>query len=66
MRNVLRFLEEHNRVKVTVQFRGREIAYAEAGRKLLDRVVAEAAEVGVLDGTPKMEGRFLSVFIAPK
>lgn len=66
MRNALRFLEEHNRVKVTVQFRGREIAHTEAGRKLLDRVVAEAAEVGVVDGTPKMEGRFLSVFIAPK
>jgi translation initiation factor IF-3 len=66
MRNVLRFLEEHCRVKVTVQFRGREIAYTDAGRKLLDRVVAEAAEVGVVDGTPKMEGRFLSIFIAPK
>ena len=66
MRNVLRFLEEHNRVKVTVQFRGREIAYAEAGRRLLERVAEEAGELGVVDGTPKMEGRFLSIFLAPK
>jgi len=66
MRSILRFLDDHNRVKVTVQFRGREIAYADAGRKLLDRVAVEVAEVGILDGTPKMEGRFLSMFIAPK
>lgn len=66
LRNIIKFLEEHNRVKVTVQFRGREIAYAEAGRKLLERVAEEAAEVGVVDGTPKMEGRFLSMFLAPK
>ena len=66
MRNVLRFLEEHNRVKVTVQFRGREIAYAEAGRRLLERVTVEVGDLAVVEGTPKMEGRFLSIFLAPK
>jgi translation initiation factor IF-3 len=66
LRNVLKFLEEHDRVKVTVQFRGREIAYAESGRRLLERVIAEVGEKGTVEGSPKMEGRFLSVFIAPK
>ncbi len=66
MRNVIRFLEERNRVKITVQFRGREIAYAEAGRKLLERVTAEVGELAVVEGTPKMEGRFLSMILAPK
>lgn len=66
MRSVKRFLEEHNRVKVTVQFRGREIAYSEAGRRLLERVMVELGEVATVDGTPKMEGRFLSMILAPK
>jgi translation initiation factor IF-3 len=66
MRSVKRFLEEHNRVKITVQFRGREIAYAEYGRKLLARVEIEMAEVATVDGTPKMEGRFLSMILAPR
>lgn len=66
MRNVIRFLEERNRVKITVQFRGREIAYAEAGRKLLERVTAEVGDLAVVEGTPKMEGRFLSMILAPK
>ncbi len=66
LRNVIRFLEERNRVKITVQFRGREIAYSEAGRKLLERVSAEVGELAVVEGTPKMEGRFLSMILAPK
>ena len=63
---MIRFLEERNRVKITVQFRGREIAYSEAGRKLLERVSAEVGELAVVEGTPKMEGRFLSMILAPK
>jgi translation initiation factor IF-3 len=66
LRNIIKFLEEHDRVKVTVQFRGREIAYADAGRRLLERVIQEVGELGTVEGSPKMEGRFLSVFIAPK
>ena len=66
LRNIIKFLEDHDRVKVTVQFRGREIAYAETGRKLLERVAEESAAVGAVDGAPKMEGRFLSMFLAPK
>ncbi|MBI5523247.1 MAG: translation initiation factor IF-3 [Desulfarculus sp.] len=66
LRNIIKFLEEHDRVKVTVQFRGREIAYADAGRRLLERVIEEVGDLGTVEGSPKMEGRFLSVFIAPK
>jgi translation initiation factor IF-3 len=66
MKKVLSFLEDKDRVKVTVQFRGREIAYAESGRELLRRVAEEAQEVGQVEGTPKLEGRFMIMILAPK
>ena len=66
LKNIIRFLQEHNRVKVTVQFRGREIAYAEAGKKLLERVVTEVDEYGSVEGAPKLEGRFMLMVLAPK
>ncbi|MDR1396764.1 MAG: translation initiation factor IF-3 [Desulfarculales bacterium] len=66
MKNIIRFLQEHNRVKVTVQFRGREISYADSGRKLLERVANEVAELGVVEGAPKLEGRFMLMVLAPK
>lgn len=66
MKKVLQFLEGGNRVKVTVQFRGREIAYVDSGRELLQRVVVDVGELGQVDGTPKMAGRFLSMIVAPK
>jgi translation initiation factor IF-3 len=66
MKNIVRFLQERNRVKVTVQFRGREIAYADSGRKLLERVADEVAELGAVEGAPKLEGRFMLMVLAPK
>ena len=66
MRKILDFLGERNRVKVTVRFRGREIAFAEFGRDLLRRVAEEAAEAGTVEGTPKMEGRQMTMILAPK
>jgi translation initiation factor IF-3 len=66
MKKVLTFLENKDRVKVTVQFRGREIAYAESGRELLRRVAEEAQEVGQVEGTPKLEGRFMIMILAPR
>lgn len=66
MRKILDFLRDHNRVKVTVQFRGREITYTDSGRQLLARVAQEAAEVGQVEGTPKLEGRFMTMILAPK
>lgn len=66
MKKVLTFLADKDRVKVTVQFRGREIAYAESGRALLRRVAEEAQEIGQVEGTPKLEGRFMIMILAPK
>ncbi len=66
LKNIVKFLQERNRVKVTVQFRGREIAYADAGRKLLERVASEVGELGTVEGAPKLEGRFMLMVLAPK
>jgi len=66
MKKVLTFLEGKDRVKVTVQFRGREIAYSESGRELLRRVAEEVQEIGQVEGTPKLEGRFMIMILAPK
>jgi translation initiation factor IF-3 len=49
-----------------VQFRGREIAYKDAGRQLLDRVAQEAEELAVVVAMPKMEGRFMTMVLAPR
>ncbi|ADK84199.1 translation initiation factor IF-3 [Desulfarculus baarsii DSM 2075] len=66
MRNVQRFLEERNRVKVTVQFRGREIAYAEAGERLLARVAETVQEMASVDAPPSRMGRLMHMILAPK
>ena len=61
-----KFLTGGDKVKVSVRFRGREMAHPEMGKTLLDRFIAACAEVGSVDKPPKMEGRSLAVFIAPK
>ena len=57
MRNARRFLEEGNKVKVTMRFRGREMAHQDIGRDLLERMKKELSDVGKVDLEPKMEGR---------
>lgn len=66
MNKVKKFLEERNRVKITVQFRGREIAYKEYGARLLERVVEELGDSVSVAASPKQEGRFLHMVLAPK
>lgn len=61
-----RFLESGNKVKVSVRFRGREMAHSEMGRGLLERFAAACAEVGNQEKPPKMEGRSLAMFLASK
>ena len=61
-----RFLEEGNKVKVTVVFRGREMAHTELGQALLQRVVTDIADTGNVEQMPKQEGRALIMIIAPK
>ncbi len=64
-RNVARFLEEGNKVKVTMMFRGREIAYAELGLKTLTRLAEEIKDTGVIEREPKEEGRNVIMILAP-
>ncbi len=64
-KNATRFLKEGNRVKAVVQFRGREIAHVDLGQKLLQRFSADLKDVGITEGTPRLEGRNAHVIISP-
>jgi translation initiation factor IF-3 len=63
--HAIRFLKEGNKVKAVVQFRGREIAHVDLGKKLLMRLVEDLAGIGQLEGQPRLEGRFAHVLISP-
>ncbi len=63
--HAIRFLKEGNRVKAVVQFRGREIAHTDLGKKLLLRFAQDLAGVGTIEGQPKLEGRNAHVLISP-
>ncbi|EYD72365.1 translation initiation factor IF-3 [Limimaricola hongkongensis] len=65
MRNVLKFLEAGDKVKVTLRFRGREMAHQELGRELLQRVASDVSEIGKVENMPKMEGRQMVMMIGP-
>jgi len=65
MRNVIRFLEDGDKVKVTLRFRGREMAHQELGRDLLERVAADVASLGKIENMPRMEGRQMVMMIGP-
>jgi len=64
-RNAIRFLAEGNRVKAIVQFRGREIAHADLGKKLLTRFAADLTAHGSVEGMPRLEGRNAHILISP-
>ena len=66
MRNVHRFLDEGNKVKLTLRFRGREMAHRELGAAMLKRVETELAEEITVEQYPRMEGRQMVMMIAPK
>jgi translation initiation factor IF-3 len=66
LRNVKRFLEEGSKTKITVVFRGRELAHPEFGRRVLDRVTTELKDVATIEQMPRMEGKTLSMIVAPK
>ncbi len=66
LRNLRRFLEHGDKVKVTLRFRGREMAHQELGAQMLERVEADLAELGAVEQFPKMEGRQMVMVIAPK
>jgi len=66
LRNLTRFLTNGDKTKVTLRFRGREMAHQELGLKLLKRVEADLSELGTVEAFPRMEGRQMVMVIAPK
>jgi len=66
LRNAIRFLEGRDKVKVTVIFRGRELAHIDLGRKILDGFVTDLVDVANVEVAPKMEGRNMSLVLSPK
>ena len=65
LRNMIRFLEEGDKVKVTLRFRGREMAHQEFGMRQLERIKTDLEAVGQVEQMPKMEGRQMIMIIAP-
>jgi translation initiation factor IF-3 len=66
LRNLIRFLEEGDKAKVTLRFRGREMAHQEFGVKLLERVRTDLDPFGVVEQFPKLEGRQMIMVLSPK
>ncbi|WP_083868096.1 MULTISPECIES: translation initiation factor IF-3 [Halomonas] len=66
MKNLTRFLEGGDKGKVTLRFRGREMAHQDLGRKLMERIAADLEDLGTVESFPKMEGRQMIMIIAPK
>ena len=66
LKNAQKFVADGNRVKVSVRFRGREMAHTDIGKALLDKFAEQCAEVASLDKGAKLEGRMMSIFLSPK
>ncbi len=66
IKHIRRFVEEGQRVKLSVSFRGREITHPELGRALLDRIIQEVQDKAQPEGLPRMEGRNMSVLLTPR
>ncbi|MAM85937.1 MAG: translation initiation factor IF-3 [unclassified Hahellaceae] len=66
LRNLMRFLEQGDKAKVSIRFRGREMAHQELGIHLLERIEKDLAEIGTVESRPKVEGRQAIMVIAPK
>jgi len=65
-KKIVKFLKQGNKVKVTVQFRGREIVHPEIGAEMLKRIAEEMADISVVEHMPNMEGRTLTMVLGPK
>jgi translation initiation factor IF-3 len=64
--HIKRFIGEGHRVKLTISFRGRAITHPELGRALIERIVAQVTEIAQAEGTPRMEGRNMSLLLTPR
>jgi translation initiation factor IF-3 len=65
-RHARRFLEEKNKVKVTMMFRGRQVAHPELGRAVLERVAGELADIGKVESEGRLEGKSMTMILTPK
>ena len=66
LRNLIKFLSNGDRAKVTLRFRGREVTHPELGRKVLEQVEKDLAEIATVEQMPRMEGRQMVMLMAPK
>jgi hypothetical protein len=66
LRSAQKFLAEGNRVKVTVRFRGREMAHTDIGKRLLLKFAEDCSEMAAMDKDPKLDGRHMNMFLSPK
>ncbi len=66
IKHVKKFLEQHNKVKISMMFRGREIAYTDIGRKIMEDIKNTLADECVIDQQPKLEGRSMVMIVSPK
>ncbi len=66
LRNAVKFLNDGDKVKASVRFRGREIAHAEIGKRVLDRLATETADISSMERAPKLEGRSMIMILTPK
>jgi translation initiation factor IF-3 len=66
IKHVRKFLEQHNKVKISMMFRGREIAYTDIGRKIMEDIKNTLADGCVIDQQPKLEGRNMIMIVSPK
>lgn len=66
LRSIRKFLSQKNKTKVTLRFRGREIAHADLAREVLERIAEDVADIGQVEQFPKMEGRQMIMMLGPK
>ena len=66
IKHIKKFLEQHNKVKVSMMFRGREIAYTDIGRKIMEDIKNTLADGCIIDQQPKLEGRNMVMILSPK
>jgi translation initiation factor IF-3 len=66
LKNALRFLEEGHKVKITCQFRAREVAHPELGKRKLDAMAEKLSELGVVERQPTLDGKLMIMVLSPK
>lgn len=66
IKHIKKFLEQHDKVKVSMMFRGREIAFTEIGRRIMDQIKAELVDDCIMDQEPRLEGRNMIMIVSPK